>query len=226
MTLISSRIAQHLHLTLTKANLAFSDVQGTPCKAAKHLTHFVVSPLQADHTQVTPTAAVVQKVTENLPVQETPSVEELPHLQGLELADPSFLKTGRIDILLGADAYPELMVQDHLVTGPVKTPAAQRTIFGWAIVGPVSYKAGSSVPIPTHFALGQVAEDDLSTLLSQFWESEESEKAPEALTPVEEHVQSHYLDTVSYSPSACRYKVSLPRRNDVPPLGDKHSLGT
>ena len=150
-------------------------------------------------------------------------MDELPHLQGLDLADPSFHRPGRIDILLGADAYPELMVQDHLVTGPVKTPAAQRTIFGWAIVGPVSYKAGPSAPIPTHFSLGQAAEDDLSTLLSQFWESEEPERAPEALSPVEEQVQAHYSDTVSYSPSSCRYQVSLPRRDDVPPLGDSRS---
>ena len=193
MTLISSRITQHLHLPLTKANLAFSGVQGTPCKPAKHLTQLVISPLQVGEPQVTLTAAVVSKVTDDLPVQETPSVDELPHLQGLDLADPFFHRPGRIDILLGADAYPELMVQDHLVTGPVKTPAVQRTIFGWAIVGPVSYTAGPSAPIPTHFALGQAAEDDLGTLLSQFWESEEPERAIEALSPVKEIVQAHTL---------------------------------
>ena len=216
MTLISNRVAQTLHLPLTKANLAFSGVQGTPCKAAKHLTQCIVSPLQAGQKQVTLTAAVVETVTDNLPVQETPSVGELPHLQGLDLADPCFHKPGRIDILLGADAYPELLVPDHMITGPVKTPAAQRTIFGWAIVGPVSYKADSSVAIPTHFALGQTAEDNLDALLSQFWESEEPEQEPAALSVVEEQVQAHYSDTVTYD-------SSLPRRNDVPPLGDSRA---
>ena len=135
----------------------------------------------------------------------------------------SFHKPGRIDILLGADAYPELMVPDHMITGPVKTPAAQRTIFGWAIVGPVSYKADSSVAIPTHFALGQTAEDNLDALLSQFWESEEPEQEPAALSVVEEQVQAHYSDTVTYDSSSCKYQVTLPRRNDVPPLGDSRA---
>ena len=209
MTLISNRVAQTLHLPLTKANLAFSGVQGTPCKAAKHLTQCIVSPLQAEQKQVTLTAAVVQTVTDNLPVQETSSVGELPYLQGLDLADPCFHKPGRIDILLGADAYPELLVPDHMITGPVKTPAAQRTIFGWAIVGPVSYKADSSVAIPTHFALGQTAEDNLDALLSQFWESEEPEQEPAALSVVEERVQAHYSDTVTYDSSSCRYQAWL-----------------
>ena len=223
MTLISSGITQYLHLPLTKSNLTFSGVQGTPCKPAQHLTQVVVSPLQAGQPKVTLTVAVVSKVTDNLPVQETPSVDELPHLQGLDLADPSFSTPGRIDILLGTDAYPELMVQDHLVTGPAKTPAAQGTIFGWAIVGPVSYTSGHSVPIPTHHTLGQTDEDDLSTLLSQFWEAEEPERAVAALSPVEEMVQAHYNDTVTYSPSSCMYQVTLPKRDDVSPLGNSRS---
>ena len=80
MTLVSSRIAQHLHLPLTRANLAFSGVQGTPCKPSHHLTKLLLSPLQVGQPQVNLTAAVVSKVTDNLPAQETPSVGELPHL--------------------------------------------------------------------------------------------------------------------------------------------------
>ena len=121
---------------------------------------------------MTLSAAVVQKVTDNFPVQGTPIVEDLPHLQNLKLADPTFHKTGRIDVLLGADAYPELMVQDHIVTGPAKTPAAQNTIFGWAIVGPVTYAGEHSAVLPTHFAQGHTGEN-LNELLSRFWETEE-----------------------------------------------------
>lgn len=96
---------------------------------------------------------------------------------------------------------------DHMITGPAKTPAAQRTIFGWAIVGPVSYNINPSVAIPTHFALGQTAEDKLDTLLSQFWEAEEPEQEPQSLSVVEEQVQAHYSETVVYDPPSCRYQV-------------------
>ena len=68
MTLVSSRITQRINLPLTKANLAFTGIQGTPCKVSKHLTTFVTSSSQVDQTQVTlPAAAVVQKVTDDLP---------------------------------------------------------------------------------------------------------------------------------------------------------------
>ena len=112
---------------------------------------------------------------------------------------------------------------DHMITGPAKTPAAQRTTFGWAIVGPVSYNINPSVAIPTHFALGQTAEDKLDTLLSQFWEAEEPEQEPQSLSVVEEQVQAHYSETVVYDPPSCRYQVTLPRRKDVPPLGDSRA---
>ena len=222
MTLVSSRITQLFSLPLTKANLAFKGVQGTPCKTARHLTTFVISPLQVNQTQVTLSAAMVQKVTDNLPVQGTPTVEELPHIQNLKLADPTYHKPGRIDVLLGADAYPELMVHDCTVTGPAKTPAAQNTIFGWTIVGPVTFKGDFSAVIPTNFAQGHTV-DKLDELLSHFWETEEPHSPAEALTPEEEQVQQHYTDTVKYSPSTSRYKVTLPRRTEVAALGESRT---
>ena len=179
----------------------------------------MIFPLQVDQTQVTLSAAVVQKVTDNLPVQGTPTIDDLPHIQNLTLADPTYHKPGRIDVLLGADAYPELMVHDSIVTGPVKTPAAQNTIFGWAIVGPVTYK---SVAIPTNFAQGHTV-GKLDELLSRFWETEEPHSSAEAFTPEEEQVQQHYTDAVAYSASTSRYKVTLPRRTDVAALGESRT---
>ena len=54
---------------------------------------------------------MVTTVTNDLPAQETTSVYEMPHLMGLHLADPSFHVPGRIDVLLGADIYPQIMVK-------------------------------------------------------------------------------------------------------------------
>ena len=67
------------------------------------------------------------------------------------------------------------------------------------------------------------SEDGLDDLLTWFWETEEPERASEALTPVEEHVQTHYLEHMTYSPSTSRYQVTLPRRTDVAALGDSRT---
>ena len=222
ISLVSSKIAQALNLPLTKTNLQFSGVQGTPCKSAKHITQLSLSSLQGSQA-VTVRAAVVSTVTNNIPTQEIAPVDDLPHLTGLGLADPSFHIPGRIDILLGADVYPQIMVKEPMVTGAVADPAAQQTIFGWAIVGPVRSKGSYVHPVPTHAALVQAPSVDLDIMLSRFWVVENHEEAIQPLSVVEEQVQAQYTDTVRYCPSTCRYQVALPWKEDVPPLGDSRA---
>ena len=59
------------------------------------------------------------------------------HLKGLELADDFRETPCEIDILLGADVFPEILL-DGLIKGPPGTPMAQRTILGWIISGPTT----------------------------------------------------------------------------------------
>ena len=222
ISLVSSRIAQMLSLPLTRTSLQFSGVQGTPCKSAKRITQLCLSPLQGNQA-VSVKAAVVSTVTNNIPAQEIAPVDDLPHLTGLGLDDPSFHIPGRIDILLGADVYPQIMVKKPMVTGAVADPAAQETIFGWAIVGPVRSKGSYAQPVPTCFAQVQTPDEDLNTLLSRFWIVEQQEEPIQSLSWVEEQVQTHYTNNVSYCSSPCRYQVALPWKEDVPPLGDSRA---
>ena len=225
MSMVSSKIANLLHLPLIRSNIGFSAVQGTVCKPAHHLANLTVSPLQGSQTfkvEVQPT--VVRTVTCDLPAQEIAPVGDLPHLSGLELADPSFHLPGKIDLLLGAEVYPQLLIKEPVVTGDKSDPAAQKTIFGWAIVGPARYLNQSKQPVPTYFANSQPSEDDhLSELLARFSQTEEVESPASSLSAIEEQVQNHYALTTTYSSSPCRYQVALPRRDDVPPLGESRS---
>ena len=223
ISLVSRRVTQLLELPLDHSNMQFAGVQGTPCKASKYLANLTLSPLQNKQQQIKCRAAVVQTVTNDLPSQKISPVDELPHLMGLGLADPTFNTPGRIDILLGADLYPQIMVQRTMVTGTVADPAAQATIFDWAIVGPVKSRGSAIRPIPAHHAQVQVPEDGLDMLLAQFWETEEPEEIEAPLSLVEDQVQNHYLNTVSYLPSTCRYQVTLPRKPDMKPLGDSRA---
>ena len=219
MSLISSKVAQQLHLPLEKTHLQFSAVLATPCKAVKHLTNLSVSSLQGDNP-VTVRAAVITTVTGDIPAQEIDPVDDLPHLSGLGLADPTFYLPGKVDILLGSEVYPQLMLQKPMVTGARTEPAAVQTIFGWAVIGPVKSKGSYVRPISTQCSQTFTTNEDLDTLLSAFWRTEEPERPSLTLTQMENQVQLHYADTFSYCPSICRYKVSLPWKPDAPPLGD------
>ena len=221
MSLVSHRVSQLLNLPLTRNQLQFSGVQGTPCKPSKHITQFNLSPMQADLPKVLVKAAVVPTVTVDLPTRELTQVKNLPHLSGLQLADPTFHSLGRIDILLGADVYLQLMLQTPMVKGDKHDPGALETLFGWAIMGLVKARGDTTNSIPTHVSQIQSPEEEhLDAQMARFWDSEQPDHPPEALSSTEELVQSHYKATTTYCPKTCRYTVTLPRKTNIPTLGN------
>ena len=168
MSLISSKVAQRLKLPLAKTQLQFSAVLATPCKSVKHITNLSVSPLQGGPA-VPVRAAVVPKVTGDIPSKEIDPVDNLPHLVGLGLADPTFYLPGKVDILLGSEVYPQLMVSNPIITGAASEPAAQETIFGWAIIGPVKSKGSYILPIPANSVQILSEEEDLNSTLNDYF---------------------------------------------------------
>ena len=75
------------------------------------------------------TVAVMERVTDDLPLQGASSARRHPHLQGLHLADKNFHKLGTIDLLLGQDVFGELLLKEDR-RGPPGTPMAWLTVFG------------------------------------------------------------------------------------------------
>ncbi|XP_065370016.1 uncharacterized protein LOC135962172 [Calliphora vicina] len=70
----------------------------------------------------------------------TPS-ESLPehyktHFRDMFLADSKFYESSSIDIVIGADLYPKIILEG--VFSKPGLPSAQSTIFGWTIYGPCS----------------------------------------------------------------------------------------
>ena len=221
LSLVSKRVTQLLDLPLEPSNLQFSAVQGAPCKPSNYLTSLLISPLQNKEKQILCKPAVVQMVTCDLPPEPIQPVTDLPHIMGLELADVTYHIPGRIDILLGADLAPQIMVKRLLRSGADSEPIAQATQFGWAISGPIRRKNSSTPPIPTHHHLVQPSDPRLDhlCLLSQLWKTEQPEEEASS-SLVEEQIQQRYSVNVTHSPSECRDQVTLPKKPEMQPLGD------
>lgn len=81
------------------------------------------------------TAFVIEEISTNLPQQQLPA-KTWPHLSKLPLADPTFNVPGKIDILLGAPAYGDIMCQG-LKRGSKNQPVAQCTHIGWIVFGKI-----------------------------------------------------------------------------------------
>ena len=156
-------------------------------------------------------------VTNDLPTQE---LSPVAHLAGLDLADKSFHTPGRIDILLGADVYPQLMLKQPMVTGDV---TALETIFGWAIIEPVRSRGTYVQPVPAHIAQVQLPEEDLNDQVAKFWEVEEPDHAVGTVLLHVGTMQEHYVATTTYSSDSSRYTVTLPKKTEVPALGDSRA---
>ena len=79
------------------------------------------------------------------------------HLQGLPLADNCEFPPSEIDILLGADVYPYILL-DGLIKGEPGSPIAQRTIFGWTLTGPIAMGSQVTTPIlSSHVAVVSIS---------------------------------------------------------------------
>ena len=88
-------------------------------------------------------AIVLPKITAHSPTTEVPTDPTWRHLSGLHLADPKFGIPARIDILLGTDVFGRAVLHGRRV-GPIGSPSAFQTCFGWVLFGTVIPKQDST----------------------------------------------------------------------------------
>ncbi|XP_052759046.1 uncharacterized protein LOC128202504 [Galleria mellonella] len=112
-------------------------------------------------------AFVLSKLTSILPERKV-IVELWSEFSNINLADPLFHTPNKIDILLGADVYSQILL-DGVIKGPPGVPIAQQTTLGWIISGPVNLNKNNIQRPLISMHIAHVSEGDL---LKKFWELE------------------------------------------------------
>lgn len=136
------------------------------------------------------------------------------HLENIQLADSHLDKNGRIDILIGADTFSEILL-DGVLKGQMSHPIAQNTKLGWILSGKTH--SGHTPVIPIMSVV--VDNESLSNSFKQFLESEEipSEKP---LSPDELLAEQIYVETTKRCDDG-RYMVKLPfKTNPIETIGE------
>ncbi|XP_045502155.1 uncharacterized protein LOC123699276 [Colias croceus] len=178
-----------------------------------HIKHVVTLCLKSRHNSefsINVKAYVLTSLTSMLPCVKLDAPNWL-ELENVELADPGYATPGKIDVLLGAEVYAEI-----LLTGMMKQPKgnliAQNTAFGWVLSGKVSdslsdkYKAKS-------FHLQVRTDDDF---LKRFWELEaEPDMIVKKFTREEQLCEELYEKSTVRNRDG-RYVVTLPFKNKDP----------
>ncbi len=108
------------------------------------------------------------------------------HLSGLKLADPGFGKPGKIDILLGADVFADVLLHGRR-TGSPGTPTAFETVFGWVLSGKID-----GIQPNTHIATLHVMAESRNDILHKFWELKEHPNSNPPMSQEERDAEKHF----------------------------------
>ncbi|XP_013182507.1 PREDICTED: uncharacterized protein LOC106128591, partial [Papilio xuthus] len=221
---ISESAVQLLGLKRHPIKTVVSGLGGDP-QASLSCRFMVSMKIQSRHDPsfvISIKAYVMNKVTSLLPDRKI-VVPMLPSLSCEVLADPSFGIPNKIDVLLGAEVYSQILLQG-LIRGPPGYPLAQNTKFGWILSGEVE-EAGAQLETCHNVVVSlHSAHSDESELLRKFWELESDQYDIEKkyLTEEEQLCEKLFAETTRRDESG-RYVVSLPFRTPDPKCKYGHS---
>lgn len=217
-TFISRRLQQRLKLPTETKNFQIRGMGGNVVSNSNSLCNLTL--VSEKHNKcLCIEAIVVPKITRLLPnFSLTRSKYSFDGINESDLADPNFHSPGQVDLLIGSNILPQLLLEGVKRIG--NSLIAQSTIFGWVISGPVSTEIVSSFSI----AVTENSYDPIEKQLRMFWEQEEvSTQRPKSKE--DEYCETLYEKTTVRNADG-RYIVRLPFKSNFPqdiPLGTSRS---
>lgn len=135
ITALTSTYSDRLGLKVKRWTATVTGLVGVEVPKVIDQVKCIMTSRYADSPQLQTTAWVLDHITNSMPTRPLP-IALKEHYSHFAMADPNFDKPGPIDMLIGADLYPEVM-ENRKVIVKKDCPAAFNTIFGWIIVGSV-----------------------------------------------------------------------------------------
>lgn len=211
---VTEEVAKVLNLKLTLVNVSISGVGGATLTESRQQSVVRLHSKNSDFL-LDVGVLVLKKLTSYLPKGSKVNMD-VSYLKDLSLADSDFASANKIDMIIGADVYPMILL-GGLKKGPVGAPVAQETVLGWIVTGPVSNSSLTSEVLVHSVTMNAVVEDnfemtnvELSLRLRKLWELDNI-PTKKALTQEEEQCENLFVNTFSRNPDG-RYVVRLPFR--------------
>ena len=142
---VSDALCKKLQLSTRLDTLAISGIGGNPPNLVKGAATLELFSQHDAKVRLKFSAYVLHIISQ----YESPMHQLLhpwAHLQGLPLSDNFQSPPIEIDILLGADVYTYILL-DELIKGVPGTTTTQNTIFGWTLAGPITMGSQVTPPI-------------------------------------------------------------------------------
>ncbi|XP_071652726.1 uncharacterized protein [Temnothorax longispinosus] len=162
-SLITTRLCQDLRLQTSRIHMTIDAINGL----SSEIKYKCKIELSTHHNsyKFCIECLVIPEITSQLPAQRINIPEsEIP--SNIKLADPSFNIPGKVDILIGADWFWNLLCVGQLTIGQNQL-TLQKTKLGWVAVGPLKGIYSNSV------RCNLSRSTDIDKQLMKFWEIEE-----------------------------------------------------
>ncbi|XP_062698515.1 uncharacterized protein LOC134284160 [Aedes albopictus] len=126
----------------------------------------------------------------------------------IELADPEFFRSRKVDLVLGIQAFFSFLPTGREIQLGKGLPVLTESVFGWIVTGEITTASQG-----TKYTCNMAVSDDLEELMARFWSCEEV-GAVSKFSPEEAHCEENYERTVKRE-SDGRYTVTLPKNPEV-----------
>lgn len=208
---ISERMKQLLGIRMQKSNVEISGFNLNKTT----ITHSVTTTIKSRTSDYTTELEflIVPNITSSLP-DTSININNWKIPDGITLADPQFNIRGRIDMLIGAEIYIQLIWQGQLRLSE-SHPLLQNTALGWIISGQLIDEVCKTTTSHCHLSVN----DNLDSKLQRFWELEECNYVYDNMTMDERKCEEHYANSTSRDSSG-RYVVKIPFKSTTSQLGD------
>ncbi|XP_017469715.1 PREDICTED: uncharacterized protein LOC108361583 isoform X2 [Rhagoletis zephyria] len=213
--IITSRLAQQLQLRKTKSFAAVSGLGDSEFQSDGFTVNINLRSQTSEYTTFI-SALVAPNITDNQP-NFSLNIASWNIPSNIRLADKDFHKSQRVDMLIGASLFYDLLCvgQIKLASG---LPLLQKTRLGWVVTG------GDSKP-RTARVLNAVSSTKPSTQLDQlvrrFWELESCASSVVKYTKEEIDCESHFKANFTRL-STGDYSVRLPIKPNICMLGESY----
>ncbi|XP_036347558.1 uncharacterized protein LOC118756930, partial [Rhagoletis pomonella] len=141
----------------------------------------------------------------------------------ISLADPNFNKPGRIDVLLGAEIFWDLLSVGR-ITLKANLPRLQKTVLGWVVSG-VTNRADSNERLRSSLMMTSSkqpgVEEELTALVEKFWLMEQVD-AKTLFPTADEALCEEIFIKESRRDDTGRFVVRIPFKENVAELGDSN----
>ncbi|XP_058828585.1 uncharacterized protein LOC131688396 [Topomyia yanbarensis] len=212
---VTEELTNRLALPKKPANVPITGVNALRTLARSKVTLKIQS--RVSNFNASLECLVTPKVTGTIPSSKI-NIEHWDLPCGVVLADPEFHTPDKVDLLIGAELFFDILKPSQLNLAD-DLPLLRDTHFGWIVSGVVIEPQNVNVSIQQ---ANHATIDDIQRMMHQFWQIEEVPDVPK-LSTEELACEAHFLSTYERDVSG-RFIVKLPFKENFNQLNDCRTL--